>query len=220
VRRRSIRERRRLRDETNRALNQLFANQRLARIVHEALCFSSFRLRRVTNRRLARWLWGFLLKRLRYKAELNGVELQVVSAAYTSQSCPRCWFTSSKNRRGERFLCIDCGYSGSADAVAATNVLRRGSDSAITGLVAPGAIRQILDARWRSARSGRAWGSNEQVSTEDVTLDPHLGQSREQPEDDVALVGPHGPALSHGPASPNESRRSEAELVRSDPLVV
>src|SRR5256885_11925677 len=49
--RRSIREKRQLRDEANRALNQLFANHRLARIVHEALGFSSFRLRRVTNRR-------------------------------------------------------------------------------------------------------------------------------------------------------------------------
>lgn len=199
VQRRSIRERRQLRDETNRALNQLFASHRLARIVHEALGFSSFRLRRVTNRRLARWLWGFLRKRLQYKAELNGVGLQVVAAAYTSQACPRCWFTSPKNRRGERFLCIDCGYSGSADAVAATNVLRRGSDSAFTGLVAPGAIRQILDARWRSARSGRARGSNEQVPAVDVLSGQHLGQSREQAEGELALLAPHGPALSNGP---------------------
>jgi putative transposase len=209
VRRRSIQERRQLRDEANRALNQLFAKHRLARIVHEALGFSSFRLRRVTNRRLARWLWGFLLKRLQYKAELNGVELQVVAAAYTSQACPRCWFTSAKNRRGDRFLCIDCGYSGSADAVAATNVLRRGSDPVLTGLVAPSVIRQILDARWRSARSGRARGSNEQVPAVDVPPESHLGQSREQPEGDVALAGPYGPALSLGPVTNDLSRGGE-----------
>lgn len=209
VQRRSIRERRQLRDEANRALNELFARHRLARIVHEALGFSSFRLRRVTNRRLARWLWGFLRKRLQYKAELNGVGLQVVTAAYTSQTCPSCWFTSSKNRRGDRFLCIDCGYSGSADAVAATNVLRRGSDSVLTGLVAPSVIRQILDARWRSARNGRARGSNEQMPPVDVPPESHLGQSREQPEGNVALAGPYGPALSLGPETNALSRGGE-----------
>jgi hypothetical protein len=99
--------------------------------------------------------------------------------------------------------------------VAATNVLRRGSDSAIAGLVAHGAIRQILDARWRSARSGRAWGSNEQVPAVDVLSDSHLGSSREQPGGDDALAGPHGPALSHGPvATLAQSARTNRGLGR------
>ncbi len=199
VKRSARRERRLLRDEANRSLNELFARHQLAKIVHEGLAFSSFRLRRRTNRRLARWLWGFLRKRLTYKAELNGVELQVVGAAFTSQSCPHCWFTSSKNRRGERFQCVDCGYAGSADAVAATNVLRRGSDPALMGLMAPGAIRQILDARWRSARSGRAWGSNECAPELDVQPESRTGKSREEPWELTAHAGPYGPALSTGP---------------------
>ncbi len=120
------------------------------------------------DRRLRRWLKGFLRRRLAYKAELNGVELNVVNAAYTSQTCTRCWFTSARDRRAERFECGSCGFTGSADAVAATNVLRRGSDPAFARFRPSGALKQVLDERWRSALSGSAWGSNGAMLGEDV----------------------------------------------------
>jgi ribosomal protein S27AE len=121
------------------------------------------------NRRLRRWMKGFLQHRLDYKAELNGVELNVVNAAYTSQTCPRCGFTSSKNRHAAKFKCGFCGYAGSADAVAATNILRRGSDPAITRFMPSGAVKQILEERWRAALNGGAWGSNGVALGTDVT---------------------------------------------------
>jgi ribosomal protein S27AE len=118
--------------------------------------------------------------RLRYKAELNGVELNVVNAAYTSQTCPRCWYTSPENRRAERFQCGDCGYTGSADHVAATNVLRRGRDPAVSRFATTYLVKQILQERWRTARAGRASDSNEQAPPEVVPAEDRLGQSREQ----------------------------------------
>jgi len=136
---------------------------------------------------------------LTYKAELNGVGLTVVNAAYTSQSCPRCWFTSKVNRRSERFECGECAYTGSADAVAATNVLRRGSDPAITCFMSPNDVKQILEARWRSARTGRAWGSNEVVPALDALRDLNDGRSREQPVGAKQPTDPHGGALSMSP---------------------
>jgi len=161
VRSAARRDRAELRQQVDTALNSLFRDHKSVRsIAIENLRFRGRRSNPPLNRRLARWLKGYIDERLRYKAELNGVELKVVSAAYTSQACPRCWFASADNRSGDKFECGDCGYTGSADAVAATNILRRGSDPAITQFTPFAAVRQILDERWRSARNGRAWGSN------------------------------------------------------------
>lgn len=161
---------RELRDIVNEALNRLFLENPRLRLLHvEGLDFVGSRRGHAFNRRLRRWLKGFLQRRLAYKAELNSVELNVVNAAYTSQTCTRCWFTSSRNRRAERFECGSCGYTGSADAMAATNVLRRGSDPAIARFMPSGAVKRILDERWRSALTGGAWGSNGPAPGDDVT---------------------------------------------------
>jgi transposase len=199
--RRLARDRAELRQLVDTSLNRMFREQTaVTRMYCEDLAFRSTPLSRSLNRRLARWLKGYLHERLIFKAGLNGVELSVVNAAYTSQTCPQCWFTSSSNRRGEQFGCAQCGYAGSADAIAATNVLRRGSDPAITRFTPPGDVKQILDVRWRSARTGRAWGSNEAGPTMDVAWDHAGGQSREQPEGRTTWPpGPHGGALSNVP---------------------
>jgi len=189
IRRNNLRSRRRtrssrrvsrgFRDLVNGALNQLFREHSdLARLHVEGLDFLGRRRGHAFNRRLRRWLKGFLQSRLAYKAELNGVELNVVNAAYTSQTCPRCWFTSATNRRAQRFECGSCGFTGSADAVAATNVLRRGSDPAIARFMPSGEVKQILEERWRSALTGSAWGSNGAVLEGDVLEDSLLPEPR------------------------------------------
>lgn len=155
--RRTARSRARLRGPIGQALNELFADHRIVRLNVERLDFLSGRLTRTANRRLGRWLKGFLQQRLAHKAKLNGVELNVVNAAWTSLTCPYCWFPSKQNRSAERFLCGSCGYTGSADAIAATNILRRGSDLAITRWTSANQVRQILEGRWRAALNGSAW---------------------------------------------------------------
>jgi putative transposase len=181
-RRRARRTRRSIRAVVDRSLNEMFASCADLAVLHcEELGFRTrTRDPRFLRLRLVRWLKGYLQLRLRYKAELNGVELNVVNAAYTSQTCPRCWYTSPENRRAERFECGDCGYTGSADHVAATNVLRRGRDPAISRYASTYLVKYILRERWRSARAGRAWDSNEQAPLEVVPAEDRLGQSREQ----------------------------------------
>lgn len=167
------------RDLVNAGLNSMFkAHPEIARLHVESLDFNYMARGHAFNRRLRRWLKGFLQRRLEYKAKLNGVELSVVNAAYTSQTCTRCGFTSSSNRRAERFKCGFCGFTGSADAVAATNVLRRGSDPAITRFMPSGAVKQILDQRWRAALNGGAWGSNGAALGMDVTEEGPLPEPR------------------------------------------
>lgn len=204
--RRLVRDRTFLRQQVDTALNAVFIENRdLAQLAVEDLTFPATRLSRSLNRRLGRWLKGYLHERLAYKAELNGVELKVVSAAYTSQTCPRCWFTSEKNRRGDRFECGNCSLTGSADAIAATNVLRRGSDPAVTRHTPRAEVRRILQERWHSARNGRAWGSNSGGSRLDEREGQTLGRAANNC-DDASLgsgVSVHTEAL----CPPRESRR-------------
>ncbi len=200
----AARDRATLRRQVDTALNRLFREHRqVSTLAIEDLRFRGRRSARSLNRRLARWLKGYLHERLTYKAELNGVELKVVSAAYTSQTCPRCWFASANNRSGDTFMCGACGYTGSADAVAATNILRRGSDPAITQFTPHAVVKQILEDRWQSARNGRAWGSNSEASDSDAVR--HSTSDRAA-NNALALVAgrPYGGALSmasHGHAS-------------------
>lgn len=189
---------------------------------------------RQTNRRLTRWLKGYLDRQLKQKAKLNGVELNVVNAAYTSQTCTSCWYTTSRNRSADRFECGQCGFNGSADAIAATNVLRRGSDLAITRFTSHVRVKQILDERWRSARLGRAWGSNEGDSADHGTIGG--GALRPEPRTTAgpALCEADGPfdrmfstASSHweesvavGPATVHESgQRVRPDLFAEDVLL-
>ena len=205
VGRAAARDRAILRQHVDAALNRLFREYpQVSSLAVEDLRFRGGSCARSLNRRLARWLKGYLHERLTYKAELNGVELKVVNAAYTSQTCPRCWFASANNRNGEKFECGICGYTGSADAVAATNILRRGSDPAITQFTPIAVVRQILEDRWRSARNGRAWGSNSEVSDSDAV---RYSTSDRAANNVQALVAgrPYGGALSMASDSPSEA---------------
>lgn len=67
------------------------------------------------------------LRQLAYKLDWQGGELRKVSAAYTSQTCPKCGHVCAENRpTRDRFQCVACGHSGHADIVAAKNILAAG----------------------------------------------------------------------------------------------
>lgn len=157
----SRRDRAQLVQQIGLALNQLFLAHPDLSVLHvEHLRFGGSKFSRPMRRRLARWLKGYLQRSLEYKAQLYGVRLNVVNASWTSLTCPRCGYPSRNNRSGERFVCGSCRYTGGADAVAATNVLTRGSDREITRYMRKERVEQILVNRWRSALTGGAWDSS------------------------------------------------------------
>jgi IS605 OrfB family transposase len=156
----SRRERNRLKETIGRELNRLFAEHPEIGVIHaENLDFRRRRRPAPFNRLIRRWQHGYLTRHLALKAQLHGVRLNVVNPAWTSVTCPRCGYLSSENRRADLFECGPCGYAASADGVAATNILRRGSDRAITRFTSSLEAKRILEGRWRSALSGGAWGS-------------------------------------------------------------
>lgn len=155
------RDRARLTQQVGLALNELFSRHPEISVLHvESLHFTGSKFSRAMRMRFHRWLKGHLHRSLEFKAQLHGVRLNVVNAAWTSLTCPRCGYPSRNNRKVERFVCGSCGYAGFADAVAATNVLMRGSDRAIARFMRKDRVERILMDRWRSALTGGAWDSN------------------------------------------------------------
>ena len=72
---------------------------------------------------LSRWVRGLIDERLAFKAAVYDCRIAKVPAAYTSQCCPVCKHVDRKNRHGDRFHCMCCGYKTDADVNAAGNIL-------------------------------------------------------------------------------------------------
>ena len=71
--------------------------------------------------------WGVFLSILSAKAESAGRTVVAVNPANTSRTCPACRHCTRENRTTQAdFVCVACGYTGHADVVAASNILRAG----------------------------------------------------------------------------------------------
>ena len=82
---------------------------------------------RKANRHASKWAFAELRGLLAYKAALTGSCCISVDADYTSQSCPRCGYTSRQNRpqHGLLFVCQHCQFTLHADLVGARNICLR-----------------------------------------------------------------------------------------------
>ena len=70
------------------------------------------------------WSFHQLQQFIRYKAKLAGVPIRFVEPRNTSRTCPSCGFSSKINRKREDFHCLNCGFAGAADQIAAENIRR------------------------------------------------------------------------------------------------
>ena len=73
-----------------------------------------------------------------------GIAKGPLAAAYTSQCCPVCKHVDRKNRHGDRFHCMCCGYKADADVNAAGNILERAHNGLFTRYLGKDAVRKIL----------------------------------------------------------------------------
>jgi len=81
-----------------------------------------------------KWAFRTLYEQVEYKAEVVGVSVKQVDAAYTSLRCSECGFTTDENRLSRaEFQCHKCDSEANADYNAAKNVglryVRRGQQS-------------------------------------------------------------------------------------------
>ncbi len=70
------------------------------------------------------WAFRELRRQTNYKARAEGITVETVNPAYTSQRCSHsaCGFTHGDNRNGDAFCCQKCGKELHADYNAARNI--------------------------------------------------------------------------------------------------
>ncbi len=75
--------------------------------------------RRVFNRRLSHWLYRLCNSLLERRCEIAGIQIERKDPYKTSQFCRRCYKWDRRNRVGDRFKCVHCGFTMNADLNAA-----------------------------------------------------------------------------------------------------
>ena len=82
---------------------------------------SATRKSRKNNRSLHSWSFYRLASFVEYKAKLEGIIVEFVNPAYTSQTCPGCRML---NKVKDRLYTCECGFRSHRDRVGALNILR------------------------------------------------------------------------------------------------
>lgn len=74
------------------------------------------------------WAFYQLRSMIEYKAQKNGHMSIAVDPRNTSRACPKCGYTSKKNRNNKKhmFCCQACNYSSNDDRVGAMNIHSKG----------------------------------------------------------------------------------------------
>jgi IS605 OrfB family transposase len=77
---------------------------------------------RAFNRRLSHWLYKYSEALLQRKCEELGIEVIRKNPWKTSQFCRQCFRWDRRNRKGDKFLCVNCGHVEHADFNASKNL--------------------------------------------------------------------------------------------------
>lgn len=78
--------------------------------------------KRALNNLIRDCAWGELKEKIKSVAAKFGLIVHEVNPRFTSQQCSQCGQLDASNRKGERFLCVECGYIADADNQAAVNI--------------------------------------------------------------------------------------------------
>lgn len=78
------------------------------------------------NRSISDCAWYSLSQKIEYVAAKHGKMFLKVNPLYTSQTCPECGHVHKDNRKGEKFICTECGFMEHADINAACNIRNKG----------------------------------------------------------------------------------------------
>ncbi|MCX9077262.1 MAG: transposase, partial [Candidatus Methanoperedens sp.] len=86
----------------------------------------SVTVRRTQRSRLHSWAFCQLRSFIEYKATIAGIPVVLVNPRGTSHICPECGHNERANRPNrDTFRCVQCGFSGNADHIAAINIAAR-----------------------------------------------------------------------------------------------
>lgn len=140
---------RQVRQEINRAVNQMLADHSDARIVYEELNVASMRFKaRAMNAYLYASNLGHIPEQLAWATAKRGMAAHTVKAAYSSQECSRCHYVDRANRPDQKtFRCVVCGYEDHADHNASVNLAGRWGDQQLAACQNKAEVKALLRER-------------------------------------------------------------------------
>jgi hypothetical protein len=148
-----------VRQEINRAVNELYREHPNCQISFERLSVATMRFK---ARRMNAYLYAsniaHIPAQVAWGAAKRGVRATPVKSAYTSQECQRCHFVERSNRPAQQtFCCGVCGWQMHADHNAAVNIAARYGDREIQATKTRQELKALLDARHQRWREETGW---------------------------------------------------------------
>ncbi|MBI1925798.1 transposase [Candidatus Poribacteria bacterium] len=134
----------------NTAINEVMKKRQPQVIVTEKLDIRGKAKSKKLSRRVSMWTRRILNERTEFKASAGGSRREQVNPAYSSQTCPSCWFVHKDNRQGDAFQCTHCGHADHADRVAAQNLKARLGDPQITLYTPKERVKTLLLYRFNA----------------------------------------------------------------------
>jgi putative transposase-like DNA-binding protein len=140
---------RHVRQEINRAVNDLYRDHPHAQFAYEHLNVAGMRFK---ARRMNAYLYASNLAhipaQLAWGAAKRGIRVRMVKSAYSSQECHRCHHAARANRPDQQtFCCTVCGHAAHADVNAAENLASRLHDRELAACADREAIKSLLARR-------------------------------------------------------------------------
>jgi Putative transposase DNA-binding domain len=138
-----------VRQELNRAVNELYADHPECQFAYEQLHVAGMKFK---ARRMNAYLYAsnlaYIPEQLAWGALKRGMRARKVKSAYSSQECHHCHFVARQNRPSQHtFCCGVCGHATHADVNAAENLASRLNDQALVACTDRKAIKALLDRR-------------------------------------------------------------------------
>jgi hypothetical protein len=137
---------RHVRQEINRANNQMLTDYPDARIIYEDLSVASMRFKtRSMNAYLYASNLAHIPQQIAWATSKRGMAAHTVKATYSSQECHRCHYPDRANRPDQQtFHCIVCGHRDHADRNAALNLAQRFGDQELATCKNRGEVKALL----------------------------------------------------------------------------
>jgi putative transposase len=108
------------------------------------------------NQQSSQWSHGRVRQYITYKAEAEGIAVELVDERYTTQTCPNC--SERHKPRGRTYVCGRCGFSAHRDVVGQINILSRYKTGQVGALRAPNEIKHRMPHNLRLMRRRRDTG--------------------------------------------------------------
>ena len=148
-----------VRQEINRAVNEMIKDHPHARIIYEELNVASMRFKaRAMNSYLYASNLAHIPEHIAWATAKRGMEAHTVKATYSSQECPRCHCVDRANRPHQQtFCCVVCGYKEQADRKAAHTLADRWGDRELAACRDKKAVKALLLKRHEDWKQHMGW---------------------------------------------------------------